>query len=97
MEVRTALADGLGILGDLAHEIFFRGIVGRLDRVEAAQTDAAAAAGALVVVDGGFVVCREDDGALGTVFGAHMAAAAEIGVNLRFTAIVLLHLSGAGT
>ena len=51
MEVRLALADGLGVLGDLAVEDVVGLVVGGADGVLGTYAYAAAAADAAVVVD----------------------------------------------
>ena len=48
MERRTAVDDGLGILGDLAVEHLVGDVEVRVDGVHRADVDAAAAAGALI-------------------------------------------------
>lgn len=96
MEVRTALADSLGIFGNLADEILFGGVVCRLDRIKPAQTDAAAAADTFVMVDDSLIFFCEGNGALRAIVCTHVAAAAEFGINGRFAAVVLFHFPGAG-
>src|SRR5699024_6735781 len=71
VEVGTAVHHSLGILGDLAVEVFKGLVLGGLHGVLGAHADAPAAADALTIVDGVFAVFN-----LATVVGADLFARA---------------------
>ena len=108
MEARAAVDDGLGVLGDLAVEHVGRGFIAGLDGVLVAHADAAAAAHAAIVVDGGHVHCAgvavgklalasvvERNGAVRADLFAGTAANAVLGRDVRLAGGMLLHLAGA--
>src|SRR5699024_8488143 len=59
VEVGTAVQHGLGILGDLGAQLVVGAVVGVVDGVEVADAQAAAAAHALIVVNGSLVLLVE--------------------------------------
>ena len=67
----------------------------RLHRVHGTGADAAAAAHAFIVVDGG-LAAGDGDGAVGAVFLAESAAYAESLVHKGLSGAVHFHFSGAG-
>ena len=108
MEARTAVDNGLGVLGDLAVEHVGRGVIAGLDAVLVACRNAAAAAHAAIVVDSGDVnragvavgklalagVVERDSVVRADLF-AGTAANAVLGRDVRLAGGVLLHLAGA--
>ena len=73
------------------------GLAAGAEGVGVAHRNTAAAAHALVVVDGRAAVFVKGDGVVGAVAGAGVAAAAQLLVHGGFAAAVHLHFAGAGT
>ena len=108
MEARAAVDDSLRILGDLAVEHVGRGFITGLDGVLVAHADAAAAAHAAIVVDGGHAhragvavgklalagIIKRDSVVRADLF-AGTAANAVLGRDVRLAGGMLLHLAGA--
>ena len=108
MEARATVDDGLGVLGDLAVEHVGRGVIAGLDAVLVACRNAATAAHAAIVVDGGHVhragvavgklalagVVERDSVVRADLF-AGTAANAVLGRDVRLAGGMLLHLAGA--
>ena len=107
MEARTAVDNGLGVLGDLVVEHVGRGVIAGLDGVLVTHADAAAAAHAAIVVDGshvdraGVAVGKlalagvvERDSVVRTDPFAGTAANAVLGRDVRLAGGMLLHLAG---
>ena len=108
VEARTAVDDGLGVLGDLTVEHVGRGIIVGLDAVLVARRNAASAAHAAIVVDGSHVnragvavgklaLTRtvKRDGAVRANLLAGTAANTVLGRDVRLAGGMLLHLAGA--
>ena len=93
MEVRAALDDGLGVFGHALVEDDALGVEGIADGVEVAHADAAAAAGAQVMVDAGLVVVADADGRLGAIVRTGLAATAFFGVDAGLADAVHGHLA----
>ena len=107
VEARAAVDDGLGVLGNLAVEHVGRGVIAGLDGVLVACRNAASAAHAAIVVDGGHVHRAssaagkltlagvvERDGVVRADFFAGTAANAVLGRDVRLAGGMLLHLAG---
>ena len=107
VEARTVLNNGLRVLSDLVVEYVGRGIIVGLDAVLVARRNAASAAQAAVVVDGGHVhldglAARklalagaiERDGVVRTDLLAGTAANTVLGRDTRLAGGMLLHLAG---
>ena len=107
VEARTAVDDGLGVLGDLVVEHVGRGVIVGLDAVLVARRNAASAAHAAIVVDGSHVhrasravgklaLTRtvKRDGAVRADLFAGTAANAVLGRDVRLAGGMLLHLAG---
>ena len=107
VEARAAVDDGLGVLGDLAVEHVGRGLIAGLDAVLVACRNAASAAHAAIVVDGGHVhragvaVSKlalagivKRDGVVRADLFAGTAANAVLGRDVRLAGGMLLHLAG---
>ena len=106
VEARTAVDDGLGVLGDLAVEHVGRGVIAGLDAVLVACRNAASAAHATIVVDGSHVhrvsnaagklalagVVERDSVVRADPF-AGTAANAVLGRNVRLAGGMLFHLA----
>ncbi len=90
------MADCGGILRHLAVQQLVGAVVGRIDGVKAARTDAAAAALALVVVDDRLVFGIVSNGVRAALLGAAVAAAAQPLLHGGLAGSVLLHLARAG-
>ena len=108
MEARAAVDDGLGVLGDLVVEHVGRGVIVGLDAVLVARRNAASAAYAAIVIDGGNVnragatvgklaLTRvvKRDGVVRADALAGTAAHAVGGIDARLAGSMLLHLAGA--
>ena len=107
MEARAAVDDGLSVLGDLAVEHVGRGVIAGLDAVLVACRNAASAAHAAIVVDGGHVhragvtvgklalagIVKRDGVVRADLF-AGTAANAVLGRDVRLAGGMLLHLAG---
>ena len=107
VEARAAVDNGLCILGDLAVEHVGRGVIAGLDAVLVACRNAASAAHAAIVVDGGHVhrassaagklalagVVERDSVVRADLF-AGTAANAVLGRDVRLAGGMLLHLAG---
>ena len=107
VEARAAVDNGLCILGDLAVEHVGRGVIAGLDAVLVACRNAASAAHAAIVVDGGHVHragvavgklalagAVERDSVVRANLFAGTAANAVLGRDVRLAGGMLLHLAG---
>ena len=107
VEARAAVDNGLGVLGDLAVEHVGRGVIAGLDAVLVACRNAASAAHAAIVVDGGHVHragvavgklalagAVERDSVVRANLFAGTAANAVLGRDVRLAGGMLLHLAG---
>lgn len=96
MEVGSSLKHCLAVLGDFVIQDFVCFVLSRFDGIFGTDADAAPAAHALVVVDGGLFV---GDGwrVVSTDFFTLSAAHTELLVDIRFSGGMHLHLAGPGT
>ena len=94
VERRTAVDDGLGILGDLAVEHLVGDVEVRVDGVHRADADAAGTAGALILQDGALAVF-DVRAVVRAVFDALAAADALILIDDGLAGAVHLLLAGA--
>ena len=95
VEVGTPLHHGQGVFGDLAVQDVVALVLGRAGGILGAGADAAAAAHALVVVDG-CLAALDGNGIVGAVLLADGAADALVLVHIGLAGGVHLHLAGAG-
>ena len=96
VEMRTTVEHGFGILGDLLVQDVVGLVRGLTDRILRTGSDTAAAADAFIVIDRRFFI-RDRDRVVCTIFLAESTADAFTFFHERFSGIVHLHLSGAGT
>ena len=96
VEAGTPVYHGLGVLGDFLVQDGGSLVVEAVNGVLGADRQAAAAAHALVRVDGGLAIRAELGRAMGADFGAGLAANALFLLHKGLAGVVLLHLARPG-
>ena len=91
MEAGTSVADCLGIFRHLPIQLLIGTVIGIVNRIKAAGSDAPPAPFAFVIVNDRFVL-HIGDGVASAFFGTSSAAPAKLLLDRRFPALVLLHL-----